>query len=278
MNTSTKLILVEGLPGSGKTTTATLIAGYLEQRGKETALFLEGDLNHPADFESVACLNGQEFATLKSRFPDDAPFLEQHLTREGDDYLFRYRLLEQNYPHLSPNLIDALAQFEIYELPVPKFQRLLQDRWQRFAEKAAAGSTTYVFECCFLQNPITMLMARHNETAENTQRFILELAEIVKSLSPRLLYLLQADIQAAVEQVARERPQAWLDFVMAYHTQQGHGKAQGWQGFEGLINFYKMRQAIELSLLPNLPFPHLLVLHATWAEDEAQIAQFLAQT
>lgn len=267
-----KLILVEGLPGSGKTTTALFVADWLAQKGVDTAVYLEGDLNHPADFESVACLESREYAALKGQFPAEADFLDGVLIKRGEDHFFHYRHLEQRYPHLPAELIAALARYEIYELPVKKYQRLVRGRWQEFANDAAAGNAVYIFECCFIQNPLTMMMGRHDETAEDTQRFVRELAEIVRPLSPRWLYLQTADIQATVEQVARQRPQAWLDFVIAYHTQQGHGRAEGWQGFEGLIHFYKMRQAVELALLPKLPFPGLLIAHTTWVEDQTHIA------
>jgi thymidylate kinase len=57
---NTKLIVVEGIPGSGKTTTANFIKELLDERNISNQLFLEGDLNHPADFESVACLDETE--------------------------------------------------------------------------------------------------------------------------------------------------------------------------------------------------------------------------
>ena len=42
-----KLIIVEGLPGFGKSTTAKLINEILSQNKIEVELFLEGNLNHP---------------------------------------------------------------------------------------------------------------------------------------------------------------------------------------------------------------------------------------
>jgi thymidylate kinase len=51
---NTKLILIEGLPGSGKSTTAGMAAEILKQKGIETNLFLEGNLDHPADYDGVA--------------------------------------------------------------------------------------------------------------------------------------------------------------------------------------------------------------------------------
>lgn len=273
--TETKLILVEGLPGSGKTTTARSVAEWLGMRGVKTAVFLEGNLDHPADFESVACLDKQEYTDLIAQFPAEENLLASQVIREGDDYFFRYRALQQTIPHLSEALLIALARYEIYELPAAKFQRLVRQRWQRFAAMAEIENTVYIFECCFLQNPLTMLLGRHDEPVAMAQAFILELAESVRALAPRWLYLNPGDARTTLTQVAQSRPQEWLDFVIAYHTQQGHGKAQGWQGFNGLVSFYEMRRAVELALLPQLPFPGLLVNHTNWAQDQGCITDFL---
>jgi hypothetical protein len=71
-------------------------------------------------------------------------------------------------------------------------------------------------------------------------------------------------------------PACWLEFVIAYHTQQGHGKAAGWKGFEGMVKFYEMRQAAELDLLPRLPWRQIVVPHVDWALDRQDIKEFLA--
>lgn len=242
----------------------------------ETAVFLEGNLDHPADFESVACLDAQAYAALKAQFLSEADFLESYVIREGEDYFFRYRHLQQTYPQIPEKLLEALARHEIYELPAEKYQQLLQRRWQQFASAAAEGNVTYIFECCFLQNPLTMLLGKHNETISTTQAFILDLAIAVQDLAPCLLYLDPGDVRHTLIQVARSRPKEWLDFVIAYHTQQGHGQARGWQGVEGLLNFYEMRRTIELELLPQLPFLNLHIPHIDWAQDQARIADFLS--
>lgn len=46
----TKLIIVEGLPGSGKSTTAARIAGALGRNGEKTVCVDEGAREHPADY------------------------------------------------------------------------------------------------------------------------------------------------------------------------------------------------------------------------------------
>lgn len=45
----TKLILVEGIPGSGKTTIAKRLYDHLVANNIKTNLYLEGDIDHPID-------------------------------------------------------------------------------------------------------------------------------------------------------------------------------------------------------------------------------------
>lgn len=271
----TKLILVEGIPGSGKTSAAQHIAASLADSGIETALYLEGDWSHPADFESVACLDADQLRRLKNRFPQQSGLLDSQVRVQDGDFFFSYRRLAYENQGLPQTLIDALAAYEIYELPVEKFRRLLLQNWREFTGRAAHGDQVYIFECCFLQNPLTFYLGRNAETVSDAQEFVLELAHSIQPLAPRLVYLNPGEVATTLQRVAAERPPEWLEMVIHYHTQQGHGLAQGWQGFDGTVEFYRMRQNIEIDLLAKMPFQTLLVHHTEWARDYAQIEQFI---
>jgi len=274
----TQLILVEGLPGSGKTSTARFIAKWLKVRGADCALYLEGNWDHPADFESVACLDAAEYQQIITQFPEQVEFLNQRVTVRGDNYFFSYRQIEHEYEkQVPPALIKALAHYEIYELPIDKFRRLLLERWQGFAERTARENQIYIFECCFLQNPLTMYLGRCAEPIPHARDFILEIAECIRNLDPCLVYLNPRDVETTLLGVAKTRPSEWLDFVIAYHTQQGYGEVHGWQGFEGLVKFYEMRRRVELELLTLLPFPVLAVQHTDWVKNYALIDEFLGK-
>lgn len=56
-----KLILIEGLPGFGKSTAAQLVYEILTEAGNNAQLFLEGNLDHPADYDGAACLTKAEY-------------------------------------------------------------------------------------------------------------------------------------------------------------------------------------------------------------------------
>jgi hypothetical protein len=274
---STNLVLVEGLPGSGKTSTAQYIHRWLSAQGRPAALYLEGDWSHPADFESVACLDAAAYADLLERFPGWAGWLEQQATAVRGERFYSYRRLQVEHGDRVPaDLIAALAQYEVYELPAERYARLLRERWRTFTRAAAQSEVVTIFECCLLQNPLTMYLGRHAGPIAAAQALILDLAARVRELNPRLIYLDPGDIAAALRNVAATRPQAWLDFVIAYHTEQGCGRANGWQGFDGLVEFYRLRQSVELELLPQLPFPSLIVPHTDWDQDYARITTFLS--
>jgi hypothetical protein len=275
--TKSKLIIIEGLPGSGKSTTARFVEQWLKQHHYTPALFTEGSWDHPADFESAACLDQDEYRHLKLRFPHHNQLLDSLADKRGEDVFFSYRKIQQEYGEQVPNaLIEALSCYEIYELPVEKYKRLVLQRWQTFTGKVAHNDTIFIFECAFMQNPLTMLLGRNNESFNTAASFVRHLAASVYILEPRLIYLHPGDIESSIKTMAASRPPEWLDFVVHYHTEQGHGKVKGWKGVDGLIEFYKMRANLELDLLSHLPIMTLAIQHTDWEEDHARVASFLS--
>ncbi len=249
-----RLILIEGVPGSGKTTLAGDVQRLLATRGVPVRLVIEGDLNHPADYEMVAHYTAQDFEGLLTRYPEERAVLETGVEVIGDDRFIPFRLLEQRAsPPLSVGLLDELARHDVYETPLPAtYCRLAIDRWARFVAKAQAAPEVVILESCFLQNPLTVLLAKHNVAPEEAAEHLRRLAETVAPLDPLLIYLWQPDTRATLEHAARERPADWLNFVVGYVTRQAWGQANGVRGFDGMVAFYEMRKALELYVLPDL--------------------------
>lgn len=274
--TAARLILIEGIPGSGKTSAARFVCDWLASHGRRPRLFLEGDWQHPADFESVACLDAAEYAALRAQFPAQADFLAQHARQENGEWFFSYRQLQHEHSEQPEALFESLARFEIYNLPAEKHCRLLRQNWRTFVAKALAQDGVYVFECCFLQNPSTTLFAYHNLPAESIRQHILALADIVSPLAPRLIYLARQDVGATLAAVRRERPPEWADFVTGYLTGQDYGKAHNLSGFAGVSAFYAMRQAFELELLRALPLRSTVIADTgDWDARYVELASFL---
>lgn len=272
-----KLILIEGVPGSGKTTLAGDVRAVLKMRGVPTRLVLEGDLEHPADFEMVAHYSAADFESLLNQYPESRATLEAGVEALGDDRFVPYRrLAQQAASALSSGLMDELARHDVYETPLPStYCRLALERWARFVESANAAPEVVILESCFLQNPLTVLLAKHNVAPEAATAHLRHLAATVAPLDPLLIYLWQPNTRATLEHVARERPTDWLTFVIGYVTGQAWGQSTGAHGFGGMVAFYEMRKALELAALPELGIQTLAIENTDRAVSLPAVAAHL---
>lgn len=275
----TKLILLEGIPGSGKSSAGAYLQSYLEQNGDPAQFWREGNFDNPADFEGVACLTGKQYRNILWRHPELVHLLQEQLTLCGDDHLIKYRKLQALHPEqIPPRLIVELSSYDVYDgLPMADYCRLALERWQDFQRIARASDQITILECCFLQNPLTVMLARHNADPALARAQVREIAKIIEPLTPLVVYLRPNDVRAALQHVRAERPREWADFVTWYLTGQVYGKAHRLQGYEGVIHFYEMRQALELDLLSNLSLQSLVIEHngSEWDRCRDEIASFI---
>jgi Cdc6-like AAA superfamily ATPase len=258
MNTS-KLLIVEGIPGSGKTTTAKWLAEVLKEQDKETELFLEGDPNHPADYESVACLTVSQLNELEREFPEIRSFAVEN----GKWYFVPYA----SFYECQPNLHKALQKYDVYELPVRDYLEVTLMKWKEFAERAEAEDKVYVLECCFLQNPFTFLLAKLNIPIEDIYKHLGNITETIKSLNPAIFYFEQDNLRDSLNRVRSERSIEWFEFLTWYYTEQDYGKAHKLQGEEGVIHFLEERKKLEKESLSLLPINSLILNNSQYDWD-----------
>ena len=269
-----KLILVEGVPGSGKTTIAQHIQETLEAQGVRHHLFLEGHPDHPADYEATAYFSAQEFAHLLQQFPKQEELLKR-LVEQRDGACFVPFLRPYRAGEISEELLAVLGDHDVYELDsVVLHRQCITKRWESFASQAAGGEATYIFECCFLQNPLVVLWGKHNRLTQALDQ-VRTLSDLIRPLNPFLIYLATGDVRATLEKAREERPQAWVEHVSAYFSEQAWGIDEGVEGYEGIIRFHELRQPLDLELLSSLELD-TLILNAperNWQEARIRVQE-----
>jgi len=248
---STKIYLIEGLPGSGKTTTAEALTHLLQEQQINTCIHIEGDLNHPADYESVAYLTMDEWTDFQSKYAslDVLRFAEVF----NDYVLISYRQWQskQDVPEAALAFLQAR---DIYELPFELYQSLIFKKWEVFVARALKTDTTYVFECCFLQNPLTMGLIKYDLPEATLRAYIERLAMIIAPLQPVLVYVDQPDVEQSFRKALKERPTEWADGFVSYYTEQAYGVNHSLSGVEGTIAVLRERKVLEHQLFELLPF------------------------
>ncbi|MGM0421058.1 MAG: hypothetical protein ACQEQG_08650 [Bacillota bacterium] len=249
----TKLILIEGLPGSGKTTTARITQEILREKGVASKLYLEGNLDHPADYDGVAYFSEPEFQQLVDKFREDESILKEYTVKKPEGYFLFYAKAKRKYrDEFTPELRAEIFKNDIYELPLALNKELITKKWERFVEMAWSEEYTYIFDCCFVQNPITVSVIRSNSSAETAFTYINKLVHLVQDLNPLLIYLKQKDVEASLEKVLAERSPKWRESVISYYTGQGYGRAKGLKGKSGMIEVMKARKAMEVDIIERL--------------------------
>lgn len=245
-----RLYIIEGLPCSGKSTTASYVASLLEQKGK-VCFVDEGTGDHPADYEFHALAPAGLLCDEEKIVP-----------------LAEY----------SGEMRETLMQYKIYDrLPWEKEMPLMLDKWHSFVSGSDAD-TAYVFNCVLLQNPMCETMMRFGFSEKESENYIMSVAEIIRPMEPVVIYLQNDEISFSVKHAAQERP-GWLDAVIGYHVNGGYGKSIGAEGYNGYIRCLEERQKRELRILSGLPVSRL-VLHdpqKNWERAYETIRNYLTK-
>lgn len=261
----TRLYIVEGLPCSGKSTTAAYAARLLESRGKTVTVIDEGTGDHPADYEFHAFFD--------SAFTDCPISLRSEVKKWVEPVPDGWVV---PLCHFQEAQLQALLPHKIYDgLSWQQEKPVMLEKWRRFAENAEKDRV-YLFNCVLLQNPLCETMMRFDLPEEETLAYIAEITQIIAPLEPRVIYLKNEDIAQRIQATAGERP-GWLEGFTEYHVNGAFGKRIHAQGFEGLVSCLRERQRRELSILEKLPMKSLVLAnaHRDWDNAYRQIADFI---
>lgn len=275
---NSRLILVEGIPGAGKTTTARKIKEKLIDEGKEAILYEEG-MSHPADMAWNACLKEEEYndfikkcskmweVSKKSISKEELISRIQRQTRiEDNNVILAYTKID--FPedcYLS--LIGDVASKEICDgrKSLDEFRDIHLRRWSKFAEQALLNDNIYIFECAFLQNHIFELLGVYEKSDEEIYLYLKSLLETVKSLSPSIVYIEPSSVEDIIIQAANEskspegsRPD-WIDEVANWVSNMNFGKSHNLKGIEGVFYFCKERLRIDKLMIEKLNVPVTII-------------------
>ena len=238
-----KLIIFEGLPCSGKSTTARFIAQQLDM-----TFIDEGTDDHPADYEFNAFLTDHRLESFTS---DEREQIAQHTVKKSGGNIV-------SLGAFSGELLDKLLQYKIYDfLPWENEYHVMLDKWREFADKADGGR--YVFNCVFLQNPMCETMIRFGFDKTVSAGYIAEISKIIKPFSPLVVYLKNSDVYESVKKASSERGDDWLNAVIDYHCNGEYGKSLGLTGFDGYIYALEERQRRELDILSSLDITSIVL-------------------
>lgn len=239
MRNDCKLILVEGVCGTGKSTLAERLHHYLIQQGKSSSFYDEGAEGHPVSLNWHAFFREKEYKDILERYPNKANEIRSRAIKEGSNYLIPYRGVNE-FSEVSA-LYAELKTCELCRTDSPiaalsEFTYSIQQHWARFAELTCTRDTVYVIEAVFFQHQIHDLLRHYQASDSQIEEHIFGITDQIAAMNPVLFYLTQPSV--------REQ-QVWISSI----------RSKPHLATEQNIKFMENRKRIEMRLLGSLPFP-----------------------
>lgn len=250
-----RVIIIEGIPGSGKSTSAKKVETYLVEKGIKAKLYNEGSA-HPVDMAWNAYLTMKEYRDLLEQYPEYKQVIQEHTQIENEYVTIAYTQLGF-YPNEN-ELMNKLEAHEVYDgrVDLATFEKLYLKRWGDFKLEE---DEVAIFECAYLQNQIGELMQIHNMPKAYIYNYLLNLLKGIQQYKPLIIYLTQRDVEETIMRVAKERVspdkskwEDWIDLVIRSVETCKYGKLHGLKGTEGVIQFYKDRKELELEFINKI--------------------------
>lgn len=273
-----KLILVEGLPGTGKTTMSRKIWEYMSV-SRRTHLYQEGE-GHPVDLAWCACIPMEQLDALMKKYPAYESQIERHMYIEDGYAIVPYT----QFPIEDKEFFQLMESYEVYDNRVgfEIFSKLHTRKWKRFGEQAKKVDDMTVFECVFLQNHINELLLFHCMSEEQIEKYLLNLITTVNELDPILIYLNQPNVYETISKISdirvnNEGEKVWMERVISYIQDSPFGIAHSLCGYEGMVSYFEYRKKVELNIIAKLPIETYIVenLNYDWTKTFNEIQEIL---
>ena len=191
-----KLILVEGLPGTGKTTISNWIFEILTDRGKQAELLLEDDERLPSNFAHIAGIPKDALPNL----PADA------VLARTDHYIYAdLRQCAKGYRRW-----DIGDEYNKH-ISAEEYARCALEWWQNWARNYA-GESICVMDSAFLQNPVNEMIFR-GATDAQTEAYIRAVAEALAPLHPVCIYLRRESAEESISFAKAAKGSGWAKGV-----------------------------------------------------------------
>lgn len=252
-----KLIIIEGIPGSGKTTTAKLIEEHYRSIGKKVKKYQEGDL-HPVDLAWCAVMTEHEYDHALKMCDEVVDNIKRHTKKSGDKYIVAYTKI--GLPMKDPRITTLFEPKEVYGARVDKdtFIRIHRSLWNEFFS-STHDEDIAIFECTFLQNHVVELMLTYNCDEKTIIKEVTALIPSSDQIEVELIYLDCLNVKETIDRVAKERVSSdkskwddWIDLVLKYIKDSEYGKANHCDSLEDVYAFFEKRIALEHQIMSQL--------------------------
>lgn len=269
-----KLIMVEGLPGAGKTTVAEQVMKELKGQ-KRKVMYFDEKSTHPVDLSWQAFLTKDEYhgfvaeclniwMNSKQTISDDELIrrIEEQTRIDNGFVAIAYRNIDfpdDSYETVRKRLV--LKMIRQGRVSFEQFRQINVGRWNAFAQDMMLEDKTVVFDASLLQNNLFEILCSYELKDEQIIDYIMELANTVTFLVPKIMYVMCPDVEKLVNRLQRkyqiedEKEFNWFAHMEDWVSNTVFAKKHGYTGKHGIIAFLEEKQRLDYKVLERLGIP-----------------------
>ena len=236
-----KLIMVEGLPSTGKTTNARFIHIQLERNRINAEWIHEVAMPHPVLFFDEVGMTYGEYDRFIELYPESADILHHVAVFRNETVGIHLPEIQWNYKdEMNENVYQALLEYDVWNFPLDVYVKFALEKWERFTEKAlSTWDKVFIMDSAIFQFQIFSFLFK-NRPYEELQYFIKQIIEIIKPLKPCLIYLHRENTEATIDYLENDRGASYLEYIWNRDKDQPYyaGKMPGAESFRQFLRDY----------------------------------------
>jgi len=209
-----QLILVEGMPSTGKTTNARFMHIQLERNNMNAKWIHEVAMPHPVLFFDEVGLTHDEYKKFIGTYPKAADILNKLAVFKENTVGIHLPEIEWSYKNeIGNDVYQALLEYDVWKFPLNKYKKFALEKWAYFTERVLENrDEVYIIDSAIFQFQIFTFLFK-NKPYEELQSFINQIIDVVRPLNPCLIYLYRDNTEATIDYLEKDRGTSYLDYL-----------------------------------------------------------------
>ena len=208
-----RVILLEGLPGTGKTANSYRLFEQLARNGRDVRWVHEVSQPHPTLFFTEACLTKEEYRLFTEKYPEAAGLLgsiaEVRAATVGIDYLTAARRMPGQE---NAAWYRELLQYDAMAFPLERYEPAALEKWEAFVNAALRNDTVFILDSAIFQYQIFTFLL-NGADYQRLAKFVRGVMKMLRPLRPALIYLYREKTEDSIAFIEKQRGMKDLESI-----------------------------------------------------------------
>ena len=263
-NKDDRLVFIEGIPGSGKSTYAKRLLCNIKNN-PESKVFYRNEKPSPLDPDRLAFFDKDQLQEFVVICNSSSPLTKETLIRELERFsTWEDDICAVNWFSFSTtcecNNIHTREFALAHEIcagkaGIDQYKKLTLKRWRRFS-KERVPEAYYLFEGALFQHPLAELLGYYKAEDKEILDFVEKMLACLPHVIPVLIYIRVSDIKSILTNAAIERRQeeySWWNSFCRWVETCPYGRTNQLSGMSGAVYYCKERMRLEKLIMNSIP-------------------------